>query len=380
MTIPSGPIRLREVESAADREAFFALPARLYRNEPLWVPPLPILERRRLSASSPLLQQARLKLFLAVQGEVVVGRISVLFEPEREESDRESGAWFGHFECVPDPAVAAALLDRAAEEGRRWGAKRLGGPRDLSRLEYVGFTVEGFHTLPPLVQGWHPPFYAEVVAAEGFEKHHDMLAYEIDLVDAYGAPVPLPEPLASKSKRCAVPGLEVRRARWRRILRDLDAAYDVFDIAYRTVPDTSPMSRAAFRAIGQAYLAFANPELLQLALVDGKPAGFAACMPELNEALHAARGAMFPTGWLRVALAAPQVRTASFKLIGVLPPYKGSGIHAVLVANIVDGARRAGYSRIEASVIHEDNLPMRAVVEGAGMTPYRRYRVFTRSL
>jgi hypothetical protein len=43
---------------------------------------------------------------------------------------------------------------------------------------------------------------------------------------------------------------------------------------------------------------------------------------------------------------------------------------------VVDGARRAGYGRIDGSVIDERNKPMRAVVEGAGMQVYRRYRFY----
>jgi len=103
-------------------------------------------------------------------------------------------------------------------------------------------------------------------------------------------------------------------------------------------------------------------------------------MPELNEAIVATGGALWPAGWLRLALGMGRIRTASFKLIGVLDAYRGSGLHAVMVTNAIEGTRRAGYSRIEASVIHEDNKPMRGVVEGAGMTVYRRYRLFERPI
>ena len=45
-----------------------------------------------------------------------------------------------------------------------------------------------------------------------------------------------------------------------------------------------------------------------------------------------------------------------------------------------EGVRGAGYERLEASVIDERNGPMRAVVEHAGMTVYRRYRFLERPL
>ena len=47
-----------------------------------------------------------------------------------------------------------------------------------------------------------------------------------------------------------------------------------------------------------------------------------------------------------------------------------------MIQQIVRGAQRAGYTRMDGSVIDERNKPMRGVVEGLGMTVYRRYRFF----
>jgi len=47
---------------------------------------------------------------------------------------------------------------------------------------------------------------------------------------------------------------------------------------------------------------------------------------------------------------------------------------------VVKGVRDAGYTRIDGSLIDERNGPMRAVVEGIGMTVYRRYRFYQRDV
>ncbi|MBX2796795.1 MAG: hypothetical protein KTR31_03970, partial [Myxococcales bacterium] len=132
-------------------------------------------------------------------------------------------------------------------------------------------------------------------------------------------------------------------------------------------------------AIGRTYLTVANPRLLQLATVHGEPVAFAATFPELNEAIQPMRGRVLPLGWLAAARASRRIRTASFKLIGVLPEYRGTGLHALLVDQVIEGVQQAGYTRLEASVIDERNGPMRAVVEGAGMQVYRRYRLYERA-
>ena len=74
------------------------------------------------------------------------------------------------------------------------------------------------------------------------------------------------------------------------------------------------------------------------------------------------------------------IETAAFKLIGVVPELRGSGLHAALIAGVVAGAQRAGYRRMDGSVIDERNGPMRGVVEGVGMTVYRRYRFYEGTL
>lgn len=371
------PLKVLEVTSAHELDLFLRLPFTLYANDPSWVPPLLALDRRRLSSPPEGLE---LKLFMAVRGTEVVGTISVLRDPGYDKHAGRKVAWFGYFEAAEDRDVVPALVGRAAEQAAAWEADALRGPRNLTRFEQVGLTVEGFDRRPPFLQGHHARSYAPRLSEAGLQPHHDVLAYEIGLVDELGHPVPLPEGLSAKAEGCAIEGLELRRASRRTMTRDLEAAHQVLNAAYSTVPDTAPMPRSRFVGLGRVFLAAANPELLQLALVRGAPAAFAVCFPELNEALVAARGRVLPLGWLRTALATSSVRTASFKLIGVVPKLRGTGLHAVMIRAIVEGVRRAGYTRMEASVIDERNGPMRSVVEGAGMEVYRRYRFYERTL
>ena len=65
---------------------------------------------------------------------------------------------------------------------------------------------------------------------------------------------------------------------------------------------------------------------------------------------------------------------------GVLPEHRGSGLHAALIRAAIEGVRTAGYQRLEASLVDERNGPMRAIVVGAGMQIYRRYRIYDLAL
>ncbi|MEZ4316069.1 MAG: hypothetical protein R3F61_01130 [Myxococcota bacterium] len=367
-------IHVRRLDLPSESRLLFGLPRRLYADDPFWVAPLEVYERSRLKPSNPFFEHAELVIFGAFRGSELVGTASALKDRNFDKAD--GVVWFGFFESEPDPSISAALFEEVTRQARAWGGKLLRGPRNLTRWEYAGLAVEGFDTLPPMLQGHHPPHYADLLEGLGMVKHHDTLAYEIDLFLPDGSERPIPDELQAKADGCDIPGLVVRRARWRSMSQDLIRAHDVLNESYKTVPDVSPMPRATFLALGRAYLVFANTELMQLGLVDGRPAAFTACLPEINEALVHAHGRLLPLGLPRFVNGLRHVRTAAFKLIGVNPEYRGSGLHAKMIVNVVHGARRAGYSRIDGSVIDERNGPMRGVVEGIGMQIYRRYRQY----
>lgn len=370
--------RVDPAHSPASMDAFLDLPERLHAVDPAFVPPLHAWVRYRVGPSNAFLREATLNLYVARRDGVVVGTISSLRDPRHEATKGESVGFFGFFACIDDLEVARALVDRAEEDVRGWGLAELRGPRNLTRVEEVGLTVTGDAARPPLLAGHHAPHHARLLLELGFQKHHDHLAYHVELCDPDGRRRGLPPKLAAQSAAVNLPGLAIRSIRWRSIRSDLSLAFEVFVEAFRTVPDNTPMPRAQFMGLVSGLLFLTNPRLMQLALLDGKPVGFAICVPELNEAVVKANGRLFPLGWLRLLLGMRGIRTASFKLLGILPAMRGSGLHARLIAHAVEGVQSAGYTRLEASLIDERNGPMRAVVEGAGMEIYKTLRVFTR--
>jgi GNAT superfamily N-acetyltransferase len=368
------------VERITDVSMLLAFAHQIYATDTAWVPPVDAWVRRRLAPSNPFFAEAELQLFVARRGTEVVGTISALRDRRHEEVRGEAVAFFGFFECRDDPDVAAALLDRAAEVARGWGATVLRGPRNLTRIEEMGLTVQGHNFPPPMLAGHHPAYYQALIEGAGFTKHHDVLAWHAELYEPDGSPRPLPARLEAAAARVRIRGLELRSPRIRSLSHDIGLAHEVFVEAFRDVPENTPMPRSQFVGLGGGLLLVTNRRMMQIATVDGKAAGFALCFPEMNEAVRAARGKAWPLGVVRILAAVPRIRTASFKLIGLLKPYRFTGLHALLIREAVNGVRAAGYRRIEGSLIDERNGPMCAVVEGAGMEVYKRYRVYDRAI
>lgn len=378
---------LREIDRTDTKalQRFIAVPALLHGAVPTYVPPLQALQLRRLRAGNAALGEAQLRLFQLEEAGQILATASLLLDPRHSAHRGVAEAFFGFFEAA-DAHSGLALLDHVAKQARAAGMVRLLGPRNLSRVEDIGLLIEGHDQRPPMLASYHPPRYQALLEAAGFRGRYDMLAYEADLFDGAGQPRALPQKLADKAEaaRAALPGVTFRRVGLSGLWSgELSDAYRVFTEAYADVPEVVPMAQGQFLALGRLFLLLANHDLLQLAYDGQRPVAMAMCLPDLNQALHAARaagGRLSARGLGALLRALPKIDTASFKLIGVVPGLRHSGLHALLISKVIGGLRRAGYRRLEASLIHQDNAPMRRVVEGAGMTVYQRYRIFEKDL
>src|SRR5262245_45302879 len=111
----AGGVVIEEVRTRADRDVFIQLQYDLYRDDPLWVPPL-VTERRDFldPRRNPFLEFGKVQLFLARRDGRPVGRIAAVEDPRYNEFHGTKDGFFGLFECEDDEVAARALFDAAA--------------------------------------------------------------------------------------------------------------------------------------------------------------------------------------------------------------------------------------------------------------------------
>jgi len=365
-------VEIRTVKTRRDMRYFLDFPREIYGEDPAYVAPVRAVLKRRLRA-------AEIDLLVALRNGRPVGRISVMRDRAHDKHKGENVAFCGYFECIEDGDVANALFNAAADRARELGADTLRGPRGLTRIDETGIFVHG-RERAPFLAGHHPSYYGRFFENAGFAKHHDVLAYDISIFDADGTEREMPERLTQRASEVDIDGLQIASCTYRNVWRDLGTAHAVMVDGFRDVPENTPISKSQFLALGIPLLSITNRHMLQLATVNGEPAAFALCFPEMNEALIYTRGRLVPFGVGRLCVGIGRIRTASFKLLGVCPEFRGTGLHAKVIEHAIEGVKRAGYQRLEASLIDERNEPMRHIVESAGMEIYRRYRVYERAL
>lgn len=175
----------------------------------------------------------------------------------------------------------------------------------------------------------------------------------------------------------------LRRSRWK---EDLQILRDIFEDAWSTNWGFIPFTEEELQHLGNNLRQWVEDDFVQIAEVDRVPAAMIVVFPNLNEAIRDLDGRLLPFGWLKLLwclkVAFPQ--TARVPLMGVRKRYQGSAIGTALAFLLIERVRSHGLKRgvreVELSWILEDNMPMRKILAALGSIPYKRYRIYERTL
>ena len=112
-------IEVRTVQTRHEKNLFLTFPWRIYRGDPLWVPPL-LSERKKVidPNKGKFFEDGYAELFIARKNGRTVGTIACGEDQSATRSRAFGECLIGFFECVNDYAVAKALLDRATAWAR----------------------------------------------------------------------------------------------------------------------------------------------------------------------------------------------------------------------------------------------------------------------
>jgi GNAT superfamily N-acetyltransferase len=367
---------ITRVEGKSGLRDFLAVPARLYADDPCWIPPLLREERQFLSLKNPYLRVNPIRLFVARRKGRPVGRIAATVSHAHNAYHGERTGFFGFFECDGEPA-AAALLAAAADFLAAAGMAVMRGPCNLTTNHTCGLLVEGFGGPPLIDMPYNPPGYARWLEDQGFVKAKDLLAYWIDLAGH----TPEPGDLAPAARR-APAGFRVREMALsgRGATRDLEAFHDLYHHAWRDNWGFVPLDREEYGFLFRRLRPVLAPGLSFVAEVDGSPAGMFLGIPDYNRVLRVLNGRLTPAGLVRAFVARRRIDAARYLLTGIYDTHRGTPVASLLLHRCLDGARARGYRGVEISWVLEDNEPANRFFCKHGLRVHRRYRIYDRRL
>ena len=372
-------MRVAAVDGRRALGHFLRLPWSLYADDPAWVPPLLVEQRRQLSPRHPYFEHARTRLWVAWRGPVAVGRISAQIDRLHLERYRDNTGFFGMLEAEDDADTFGALLGAAEAWLAEHGIRRVRGPFSLSINQECGLLVDGFNVPPAVMMPHGRPYYAARLEEHEYSAAKDLLAYTL------AGDVKLPD-LAPALLARAGSGIAVRSLRRSRFDEDIDVLRDIFEDAWVANWGFVPFTEREFAHLAGTLRRLVPEEFIGIADVEGAPAGMIVLLPDVNQVIRDLDGRLLPLGWLKLLwrLRTGRVRRGRVVLMGVRARYQRSPLGLALALALIDAVRgaalRRGMTEVELSWILEDNAGMLRLVRTLGATLHKRYRIYDKSL
>jgi hypothetical protein len=378
-------IEVTALRGRRDRNRFVDLPYRLHRDDPNWVPPLRRDMHRLLDRSrNPFFDHGEACFWLARRDGIPVGRISAQINHLHLETHRDETGNFGLLEAIDDQAVFAALQRTAENWLRERGMRRILGPYSLSMNDDIGVLVSGFETPPMVGMAYTPPYYTQRLVAEGYVKAKDLHALRVTLADVVTTHLDHLERVTARLR--AEGRIAVRPLDPARFAEEIRLALDIYNEAWTQNWGFLPVTEREAKQIIDQLAPVLPPQSVVFALADGEPAAMLVALPNLNELVADLDGRLFPINWLKLLwrLRFRKPKTARVMLTGVRQRYRRSALSMALVtmmlAQILEAARRAKIEMVEFSWILEDNKPSLEGCHAIGAQLAKLYRIYAKAL
>ncbi len=372
--VSTADVVVEPVRTRRDRRAFMKLAWDLYRDDPMWVPPLRGEFKRLVGWKyHPFSEIGDTQTFLARRNGQPVGRIAAIVNHEHNRHFRENRGFFGFFECINDKAVAAALFDAA----RGWLAERniqaIRGPLNPSLNYESGLLIEGFDDPPTFMMTYNHPYYAELIESYGFTKAHDLFAY-IGYKQDLDYQVPRVAQLVERVTEMFQ--LKTRSLDRSRFLQDVETFLNIYNGSCQHIWGFVPITPKELKWMAKDMKHVIIPELTCLAEVDGKPIGAVFGLPDYNPRIKAIDGRLFPFGFIKLLSKKRDLKRVRLLSTNVMPEYQKWGIGIVLLVSLIPRGLAMGMEEAEFSWVSEANTLARASLEKGQAKLYKKYRIY----
>ena len=277
-------IDIRTVKTKSDKVKFVKSQWKFYKNDPHFVPPI-VMDRMKLldTQKNPFYHHAEIELFLAYDGDEIVGRIAAITNELHNKTHNDNIGFFGFFECIDNQEVADALFDTAKKWLKEKGKDAIRGPVNPSMNDELGILVEGFDDSPRVLMTYNPKYYEKLILNAGLTKAKDLYAYKLTQKSFMSDKLKRLHGLIREKYNINI--REVNFKNKEQFAKDVNVIKDVYNKAW--VPNWGfvKITDEEFDYMVADLKMIANPKFAYIAEVNGKPAGFHLGLPDINASL-----------------------------------------------------------------------------------------------
>ncbi len=358
---------------------FIDFPHELYKNDPYYVPELFIAQRDMLTPGKhPFHEHAKMQLFLAIEGEKVVGRVAAIVNGNYNTTNNVKEGFFGFYDVIDDKEVSHLLLNAATDWLKANGQTKVMGPVNFSTNDICGLLIKGFDGPPVAMMPYNAPYYLNLLEADGFQKKVDLRAYKYTAGNYNDRSAGLVDALENRLTRS---NIIIRKIDLKQFGQEAAALREVYNKAWDKNLGFVPMTDKEFDYTAKDLKLVLDPDFCYIAEQEGKVVGFALAIPDINQVLiKIKRGRLFPTGLIKLLLGKKTINGIRILLLGVVDGYRKLGIEACLYGRIIKAFKAKNFQYAEASWTLEDNDMVNRPIENIGGQLYREYRLLEKAI
>lgn len=347
---------IKRVGDKKELKRFVEFHNELYKDNPYHVPCLVSEEMTTLDKDkNPAFDFCEAAYFLAYKNGKIVGRIAGIINHRANETWNQTHARFGFVDFINDNEVVDKLFDAVSQWAKDKGMDMLHGPMGFSDMDYEGMLVEGFDQMGTMITIYNYAYYPKQLERIGFLKDQDWKEFKIVI------PNYIPEKHIKISQLVKEKyGLKVVKFTDRKTLFEYaPRIFETLNKSYAQLYGYSELSSAQIEYYTKMYIPMVRLDFITIIVRerDDLVVGFAITLPNMSKALKAAKGKMYPFGFLHLLKALKtQPKIVDLYLMGVLPEYQNKGVNALLFNDLIPIFNKVGVQYAESNPELEANM------------------------
>ena len=375
-------IEIREVATKADAHRFADYPNLLYKGVANYIPGFYSDNLEDWDPKkNPAFSYCEAKRFLALRDGKVIGRIGAILSHRANETWNTKRMRFSNVDFIDDKDVSAALFGAVENWARSKGCTQVHGPLGFCDLDREGMLVEGFDQRSMFITYYNHAYYNDHLAALGYGKDTDWVE---NLITLPAADSETAQKLSRLSdwvlKRKKLHKVDIKSPK-DITPKQINQVFGLLNAAYAPLYGVVELAQNQIDKYAAQFVPMINPNLFCMVMDEqDELVAFGMCLPSLAEAMKKCRGRLFPFGWFHLLRALRRNDTLDMMLIAVKPELQGSGINAIVMNHIVQGAIRMGIRYAESGPTLETNDKVQSQWKFFEHVQHKRRRCYIKTL
>lgn len=371
-------IEIREVKSKREQKAFLNFPLKLYKDDPCFVPPLYVDEKKMFRKDFVYLDTCEHVFFNAYKDGVQVGRISGILQKASNEKTGEKRIRFTRFDAINDQAVADALFAALEAWGREKGMDTVCGPLGYSDLEREGLLIEGFDQLSTFEEQYNADYYQTLIEGCGYGKEVDWVESKIFLPQEDDGSL-------EKTAKFVLDRYHLHYGTAKNVRQFIDIYGDRFfallDECYKDIYGTVPFTEGMKRMTIDNFLLIMDLKHVGVVLdKEDNLVCLGICFPSIAKAVQPSQGRLTPAALVRLLKAIKHPEVLDLGLVAVDPRYVNKGVAAAVSAELLRMLKLDRIQYAETNLNLEDNYAIQNMWKRFRRVQHKRRRSYIKKL